>query len=153
MVKVGSRKMGDRCLRVKVNPKVICQAPIKSLKDEALSIPIPYVRPGVFATLETKVNKPTSVNAAHEKIRPIKGKIKFTAMQGRGFPRMRSKSPVKSCSWSSPRKKLTEGFNGHQDSSQHRSPVMYKEDRVKTSPRTSFTEEAIAPQRRDSPSR
>ncbi|KAF3673087.1 putative macrophage erythroblast attacher-like [Capsicum annuum] len=82
----------------------------------------------------------------------VQGKIKFTAMQGRGFPRMRSKSPVKSCSWSSPRKKLTEGFNGHQDSSQHRSPVMYKEDRVRTSPRTSLTEEAIAPQRRDSPS-
>ncbi|KAF3673088.1 hypothetical protein FXO38_05822 [Capsicum annuum] len=73
-------------------------------------------------------------------------------MQGRVFPQMRSKSPVKSCSWSSPRKKLTEGFNGHQDSSQHRSPVMYKEDRVRTSPRTSLTEEAIAPQRRDSPS-
>ncbi|KAH0678546.1 hypothetical protein KY284_019631 [Solanum tuberosum] len=58
---------------------------------------------------------------------------------------MQSKSPVRSRTWSSHRRRLMEGFNGHQDSSQHRSPVMYREDRMRS-------EEAIAPQRRDSPS-
>ncbi|KAL3370297.1 hypothetical protein AABB24_007363 [Solanum stoloniferum] len=32
---------------------------------------------------------------------------------------------------------------------QHRSPVLYREDRMRSSPRNSFTKEAIAPQRRD----
>ncbi|WMV23435.1 hypothetical protein MTR67_016820 [Solanum verrucosum] len=32
---------------------------------------------------------------------------------------------------------------------QYRSPIMYREDRMRSSPQTSFTEEAIAPQRRD----
>ncbi|KAG5608913.1 hypothetical protein H5410_020194 [Solanum commersonii] len=53
---------------------------------------------------------------------------------------MQSKSPVRSSTWSSHRSRLMEGFNGHQDSSQHRSPVMYREDRMRS-------EEAIAPQR------
>ncbi|WMV23439.1 hypothetical protein MTR67_016824 [Solanum verrucosum] len=35
---------------------------------------------------------------------------------------------------------------------QHRSPVIYREDRMRSSPRISFTEEAIAPQRCDSSS-
>ncbi|XP_055801185.1 uncharacterized protein LOC129870420 isoform X2 [Solanum dulcamara] len=82
----------------------------------------------------------------------VQGNTKFTAMQRRGFPRMRSKSPVRYRNWSSPRRRLTEGFNGHQDLSQHRSPVMYREDRRRSSPRTSFTEVVISPQRRDSPS-
>ncbi|KAJ8564944.1 hypothetical protein K7X08_001404 [Anisodus acutangulus] len=87
----------------------------------------------------------------------VQGNTKFTTMQRRGFSRMRSKSPVRSCTrplgpWSSPRRRLTEGFNGLQDSSQHRSPVMYREDRMRSSPRTSFIEEAIAPRRHDSPS-
>ncbi|XP_059291333.1 uncharacterized protein LOC132044821 isoform X2 [Lycium ferocissimum] len=85
------------------------------------------------------------------------GNTKFTAMQRRCFPRMRSKSPVRCHTrslgpWSSPRRRSTEGFSGLQDSSRHRSPVMYRDDRMRSSPRTSFTEEAIAPRRRDSPS-
>ncbi|KAH0682058.1 hypothetical protein KY289_019810 [Solanum tuberosum] len=44
---------------------------------------------------------------------------------------MQSKSPVRSRTWSSHRRRLMEGFNGHQDSSQHRSPVMYREDRMR----------------------
>ncbi|WMV23431.1 hypothetical protein MTR67_016816 [Solanum verrucosum] len=60
--------------------------------------------------------------------------------------------PVRSRSWFPPWMKWTERFNGHQDSSQHRSRVMYREDRIRSSARTSFTEEAIAPQRRDSSS-
>ncbi|WMV23436.1 hypothetical protein MTR67_016821 [Solanum verrucosum] len=60
--------------------------------------------------------------------------------------------PVRSRTWSPPWMRWTERFNGHQDSSQCRSRVMYREDRIRSSPRTSFTEEAIAPQRRDSSS-
>ncbi|MCE3050858.1 hypothetical protein HAX54_048313 [Datura stramonium] len=87
----------------------------------------------------------------------VQGNTKFTGTQRRGFPRMRSKSPVRSRSrsvgpWSSPRRRLPEGSSGHQDSSQHRSPVMYREDRMRSSPQISFTEEGIAPRRRDSPS-
>ncbi|KAH0682054.1 hypothetical protein KY289_019806 [Solanum tuberosum] len=81
----------------------------------------------------------------------VQGNTRFTAIQRRDFPRTQSKSPVRSCTWSSPRRRLTEGLNGHQDSSQHRSPVM-REDRMRSSPQTSFTNEAIAPQRCDSPS-
>ncbi|XP_049353991.1 uncharacterized protein LOC125818545 [Solanum verrucosum] len=77
---------------------------------------------------------------------------KFTAMQRSGFPRMWSKSPVRSRTWSLPPRTLTEGLNGRQNLSQHRSPVMYREDRMRSSSQTSFTEEAIAPQRRDRPS-
>ncbi|WMV23430.1 hypothetical protein MTR67_016815 [Solanum verrucosum] len=77
---------------------------------------------------------------------------KFTAMQRSSFPRMWSRSPVRSRSWSLPPRRLTEGLNGHQDLSQQRSPVMYREDRMRSSSRTSFTEEAIASQRRDPPS-
>ncbi|KAK4720831.1 hypothetical protein R3W88_011064 [Solanum pinnatisectum] len=77
---------------------------------------------------------------------------KFTAMQRSGFPRMWSKSPVRSRTWSLPPRTLTEGLNGRQNLSQHRSPVMYREDRIRSSSRTSFTEEAIATQRRDPPS-
>ncbi|KAH0682061.1 hypothetical protein KY289_019813 [Solanum tuberosum] len=77
---------------------------------------------------------------------------KFTAMQRSGFPRMWSKSPVRSRTWSLPPRTLMEGLNGRQNLSQHRSPVMYREDRMRSSSRTSFTEEAIAPQRRDRPS-
>ncbi|KAH0757150.1 hypothetical protein KY290_020643 [Solanum tuberosum] len=82
----------------------------------------------------------------------FQGKTKFTAMQRSGFPRIWSKSPVRSRTWSLPLRRLTEGLNGHQDLSQHRFPVMYWEDRMRSSSRTSFTEEAIAPQRHDSPS-
>ncbi|CAN4106880.1 unnamed protein product [Withania somnifera] len=87
----------------------------------------------------------------------VQGNTKSTEMQRRGFPRMRSKSPVRSRnrslgSWSSPRRRMTEGFDGHQDSSQPRSPVLYREDRTRSTPRTSFSEEVIAPRRRDSPS-
>ncbi|KAM3338719.1 hypothetical protein P3S68_030805 [Capsicum galapagoense] len=86
----------------------------------------------------------------------VRGNTKFTPMQRRGFPRMRSKSPVRSRTrspgpWSSPRRRLNEGYNGLPDSSHHRSPAMYREDRMRSSPRTSFTEE-IVPRRRDSPS-
>ncbi|KAH0678550.1 hypothetical protein KY284_019635 [Solanum tuberosum] len=77
---------------------------------------------------------------------------KFTAMQRSGFPRMWSKSPVRSRSWSLPPRTLTEGLNGSQYLSQHRSPVMYREDRMRSSSQTYFTEEAISPQRRDPPS-
>ncbi|MCE3217067.1 hypothetical protein HAX54_010222 [Datura stramonium] len=86
----------------------------------------------------------------------IRGNTKFTTMQRRGFTRMRSKSPVRSRTrspgpWLSPRRRLNEGYNGLPDSSHHRSAAMYREDRMRSSPRTSFTEE-IAPRRRDSPS-
>lgn len=87
----------------------------------------------------------------------VRSNTKFTTMQRRGFPRMRSKSPVRSRTrspgpWSSPRRRLNEGYNnGPPDSSHHRSPAMYREDRMRSSPRTSFTEE-IVPRRRDSPS-
>ncbi|OIT30425.1 PREDICTED: uncharacterized protein LOC109210008 [Nicotiana attenuata] len=86
----------------------------------------------------------------------IRGNTKFTTMQRRGFPRMRSKSPARSRTrppgpWSSPRRRPTEGFNGLPDSSQHRSPAMYREDRMRSSPRTSFTDDMV-PRRRDSPS-
>ncbi|MCD7463740.1 hypothetical protein HAX54_051309 [Datura stramonium] len=69
---------------------------------------------------------------------------------------MRSKSPVRSRSrsvgpWSSPRRRLPEGSSGHQDSSQHRSPVMYREDRMRSSPQISFTEKDSSSWR-DSPS-
>uniref|UniRef100_M1ATG5 Uncharacterized protein n=1 Tax=Solanum tuberosum TaxID=4113 RepID=M1ATG5_SOLTU len=77
---------------------------------------------------------------------------KFTAMQRSVFPRMWSRSPVRSHSWSLPPRRLTEGLNGRQDLSQQRSPVMYREDRMRSSSRTSFTEETIAPQRCDPPS-
>ncbi|WMV23424.1 hypothetical protein MTR67_016809 [Solanum verrucosum] len=80
------------------------------------------------------------------------GDTEFTAMQRSGFPRMWSKSPVRSCTWSLPPRRLTEGLNGRQDLSQHRSPTMYREDKIRSSSRTSFTEETIAPQRRDPPS-
>ncbi|KAJ8562702.1 hypothetical protein K7X08_031154 [Anisodus acutangulus] len=87
----------------------------------------------------------------------VQGNTKFTTMQRRGYSRMRSKSPVRSRTrplgpWSTPRRRLAEGFNGLQDSSQHRSPVMYREDRMRSSPRTTFNEEAIGPRRLDSPS-
>uniref|UniRef100_A0A0V0J0K0 Putative ovule protein n=1 Tax=Solanum chacoense TaxID=4108 RepID=A0A0V0J0K0_SOLCH len=87
----------------------------------------------------------------------VRSNTKFTTMQRRNFPRMRSKSPVRSRTrspgpWSSPRRRLNEGYNnGPPDSSHHRSPAMYREDRMRSSPRTSFTEE-IVPRRRDSPS-
>uniref|UniRef100_A0A3Q7GQH2 Uncharacterized protein n=1 Tax=Solanum lycopersicum TaxID=4081 RepID=A0A3Q7GQH2_SOLLC len=87
----------------------------------------------------------------------VRGNTKFTTMQRRGFPRMRSKSPVRSRTrspgpWSSPRRRLNEGYNnGPPDSSHHRSPAMYREDRMRSSPRTSFTEEIVL-RRRDSPS-
>ncbi|CAN4106879.1 unnamed protein product [Withania somnifera] len=86
----------------------------------------------------------------------VRGNAKFTTMHRRGFPRMRSKSPVRSRTrspgpWSSPRRRSNEGYNGLPDSSHHRSPAMYREDRMRSSARTSFTEE-IVPRRRDSPS-
>ncbi|KAG5608908.1 hypothetical protein H5410_020189 [Solanum commersonii] len=59
---------------------------------------------------------------------------KFTAMQRSGFPRMWSRSPVRSRSWSLPLRRLTEGLNGRQDLSQQRSPVMYREDRMRRDP-------------------
>ncbi|KAH0679158.1 hypothetical protein KY284_020243 [Solanum tuberosum] len=73
-------------------------------------------------------------------------------MQRSGFPRMWSKCPVRSRTWSLPPMRLTERLDGHQDLSQQRSPIMYREDRTRSSSRTSFTEETIAPQRHDSPS-
>ncbi|XP_015073046.1 uncharacterized protein LOC107017296 [Solanum pennellii] len=76
------------------------------------------------------------------------GDTEITAMQRSGFPRMRSKSPIRSRTWSLPPRRLTEELYGRQ----HRSPVKYREDRTRPSSRTSFTEEAIAPQRRDPPS-
>ncbi|KAJ8562703.1 hypothetical protein K7X08_031155 [Anisodus acutangulus] len=85
----------------------------------------------------------------------VRGNTKFTTMQRRGFPRIRSKSPVRSRTRSPgpwcPRRRLTDGFNGLPDSSHHRNPAMYREDRMRSSPRTSFTDE-IVPRRRDSPS-
>ncbi|KAG5608905.1 hypothetical protein H5410_020186 [Solanum commersonii] len=60
---------------------------------------------------------------------------------------MWSKSPVRSRTWSLPPRRLTEGLNGCRYLSQHRSPAMYREDRIGSSSRTSFIEEAIAPQR------
>ncbi|CAN4090139.1 unnamed protein product [Withania somnifera] len=86
----------------------------------------------------------------------VRCNAKFSTMHRRGFPRMRSKSPVRSRTrspgpWSSPRRRLNEGYNGLPDSSHHRSPAMYREDRMRSSPQTSFTEE-IVPRRRDSPS-
>ncbi|KAH0678542.1 hypothetical protein KY284_019627 [Solanum tuberosum] len=63
----------------------------------------------------------------------FQGKTKFTAMQRSGFPRIWSKSPYRSRTWSLPPRRLTEGLNGHQDLSQHRFPVMYWEDRMRSS--------------------
>ncbi|KAH0692543.1 hypothetical protein KY285_019640 [Solanum tuberosum] len=77
---------------------------------------------------------------------------KFTPMQRSGFPRMWSRSPVRSRTWSLPSRRLTEGLNGREDLFQQRSPVMYREDRMRSSSHTSFPEEAIAPQRCDRPS-
>ncbi|KAH0757154.1 hypothetical protein KY290_020647 [Solanum tuberosum] len=80
------------------------------------------------------------------------GDTEFTAMLRSCFPRMWSKSPVRSHTWSLPPRRLTEGLNGRQDLSQHRSPTMYREDRMRSSSQTSFTEETVAPQRCDPPS-
>ncbi|WMV25156.1 hypothetical protein MTR67_018541 [Solanum verrucosum] len=79
------------------------------------------------------------------------GDTKFTAMQRSGFPRMWSKFPVRSHTWSLPPRRLTKGLNGHQDLSQHMSPAMYREVRMRSSSRTSFIEETIASQRRNPP--
>lgn len=57
--------------------------------------------------------------------------------------------PIRSRTWSPPWMRQTERFNVHHDSSQNRLPVMYREERMRSSPRTSFTEEARAPQRRE----
>ena len=77
------------------------------------------------------------------------GDTECTAIQKSGFPRMRSKYPVRSRTWSLPTRRLKEELNGCQDLSQQRSPVMHREDRTSPSSRTSFTEEAIGPQRCD----
>ncbi|KAH0678549.1 hypothetical protein KY284_019634 [Solanum tuberosum] len=89
---------------------------------------------------------------ASNRRRNLLSDTKFTPMQRSGFPRMWSRSPVRSRTWSLPSRRLTEGLNGREDLFQQRSPVMYREDRMRSSSRTSFTEEAIAPQRCDRPS-
>uniref|UniRef100_M1ATI6 Btz domain-containing protein n=1 Tax=Solanum tuberosum TaxID=4113 RepID=M1ATI6_SOLTU len=89
---------------------------------------------------------------ASNRRRNLLNDTKFTPMQRSGFPRMWSRSPVRSRTWSLPSRRLTEGLNGREDLFQQRSPVMYREDRMRSSSRTSFAEEAIAPQRCDRPS-
>lgn len=77
----------------------------------------------------------------------VQGNTRFTAIQRSDFPRTQSKSLGRSRTCSSPHRILTEGLNGHQDSSQHRLRVMYREDRMRFGPQTSFTDEEIVPQR------
>ncbi|KAK6135808.1 hypothetical protein DH2020_030503 [Rehmannia glutinosa] len=59
---------------------------------------------------------------------PVRGNRNFSTMQRKGYPRIRSKSPLRSQTrspgpWSSPRRRSPNGF---QELPQHRSPALYR---------------------------
>ncbi|KAL2227418.1 UNVERIFIED_CONTAM: hypothetical protein Sindi_2100500 [Sesamum indicum] len=83
----------------------------------------------------------------------IRGNRNFSTLHRKGYPRIRSKSPVRSRTrspgpWSSPRRRSP---NGLAELSQHRSPALYRMGRMRSPERSCFREEMVA-RRRGSPS-
>ncbi|KAL0317073.1 UNVERIFIED_CONTAM: hypothetical protein Sangu_2121600 [Sesamum angustifolium] len=83
----------------------------------------------------------------------IRGNRNFSTLHRKGYPRIRSKSPVRSRTrspgpWSSPRRRSP---NGLPELSQHRSPALYRMGRMRSPERSCFREEIVA-RRRGSPS-
>ncbi|KAK4433277.1 hypothetical protein Salat_1090000 [Sesamum alatum] len=83
----------------------------------------------------------------------IRGNRNFSTLHRKGYPRIRSKSPVRSRTrspgpWSSPRRRSP---NGLPELSQHRSPGLYRMGRMRSPERPCFREEMVA-RRRGSPS-
>lgn len=83
----------------------------------------------------------------------VRGNRHFsTSLQRKGYPRIRSKSPVRSRSpgpWSSPRRRSPNGVPEH---AQHRSPGLYRMGRIRGSPDHACFHDEMVARRRASPS-
>lgn len=86
----------------------------------------------------------------------VRGNRNFSTFQRRGFPQVRSKSPLGSRTrspgpWTSPRRRSPDGFSGLPQLAQHRSPAMYRVERMRSPDRSCFPEDMVS-RRRGSPS-
>lgn len=83
----------------------------------------------------------------------VRGNRNFSTLQRKGYPRIRSKSPVRSRTrspgpWSSPQRRSP---NGLSELTQHRSSAFYRPGRMRSPDRACFPDEMVA-RRRGSPS-
>lgn len=103
------------------------------------------------------------IDSAYSRSQPIyesgtgqfgRGNRNFSSVQRRGFPRVRSKSPVGSRAHSpapwSPRRRSPDGFGGLPQLSQHRTAPLYVMERIRSPDRSCFPEDMVN-RRRGSP--
>lgn len=71
MVRVSSRKMGNKSIGVYVKPTTFGQAPIEYLNNMYIPIVIPLIRPYKPATFETQVYQITPIDKIPKFVAPI----------------------------------------------------------------------------------